>query len=213
MKKCFALFVSLLLTAMLIVPAFGATAGSTAGKGRLCFGEDGKFTILQVADIQDTATMSQLCRRSIIRAVEKAKPDLVMLTGDNIAGYYCLTKPVVRQAIRNVMSIFEKLNVPVAMVFGNHDDEKTPLSKLDQIAEYEKYSCFIGSAGVVAELKVGDKSTMNVGTYNLRPPTAATLRSTSGVSTPAPTTPIRSTAATAMCCPSKWTGTSRRPMR
>ena len=167
MKKCFALFLSLLLTVLLVVPAFGTDAIAPAAKSRLCFDKDGKFTILQVADIQDDAFLSYFCKRSIVYAVQEAQPDLIVLTGDNISGPSCRSKALAKKAIRDVMDVFERLGVPVAMVFGNHDDEKTPLGKLEQIEEYEKYSCFIGCAGVVAELKVGDNSTLNAGTYNL----------------------------------------------
>ena len=163
MKKCFALLMSLLLAGLLAVPAFAADTE----KPRIAFGDDGKLTILQVADIQDWVFTSYCVRRAIVLAVRESKPDLVVLTGDNIAGYSNLTKGAARQAIRNFMNIFERLGVPVAMVFGNHDDEKTPLTKLEQIELYESYSCFVGCAGVVAELKVGDNSTLNAGTYNV----------------------------------------------
>ena len=167
MKKCAALLMSLLLAVLLVIPAFGADAAAPAAKPRVSFGEDGKFTILQVADVQDNAFLSYFCKRSIIYAVEAAQPDLIVLTGDNISGPSCRTELSAKKAIKDVMDVFERLGVPVAMVFGNHDDEKTPLDKLEQIELYEKYSCFIGSAGVVAELKVGDNSTLNAGTYNI----------------------------------------------
>ena len=166
MKKCFAICMSLLLVFLLTVPAFGTDAGG-AEKPRIAFGDDGKLTILQVADIQDWVHLSYFTRRSITYAVRESKPDLIVLTGDNIAGYSCLTKSAAKIAIRNVMDLFQRLNVPVAMVFGNHDDEKTPLGKLEQIALYESYPCYVGSEGVVAELTVGDNSTLNAGTYNI----------------------------------------------
>ena len=167
MKKWISLCMCLLMTVMLAVPAFGADAGMPAAKQRISFGDDGKLTILQVADIQDNAFLSYLCRRSIIYAVKAAQPDLIVLTGDNIAGYSCKTKPLAKKAVKDVMDLFEGIGIPVAMVFGNHDDDDTPYTKLEQIAQYETYSCYIGSEGVVAEAKVGDNSTMNAGTYNI----------------------------------------------
>ena len=166
MKKCFVLLMCLLLTALLAVPAFSADAGKT-DKPRIAFGDDGKLTVLQVADVQDWVHLSCFARRSIILAVRESEPDLVVLTGDNIAGYSCLTKSAAKIAIRNVMNIFQRLNVPVAMVFGNHDNEKTPLTKLEQIELYESYPCFVGCAGVVAELTVNGNTTQNAGTYNI----------------------------------------------
>lgn len=165
MKKWLAFFLSCLLTVLLTVPAF--CADSPAEKAHISFGEDGKLTILQVADIQDDALLSYYCKRSIVYAVQQAQPDLIVLTGDNISGPSCRTKGLSEKAICAVMDVFEQLGVPVAMVFGNHDDEDTPLDKLAQIKVYERYSCFIGCTGVVAELTVGGESTLNAGTYNI----------------------------------------------
>ena len=167
MKKFFAMLMSVLLAVLLIVPTFAADAATPAEKAHIAFGDDGKLTILQVADVQDDAFLSYFCKRSIVYAVQTAKPDLIVLTGDNISGPSCRTKLLAKKAISDVMNVLEPFGIPVAMVFGNHDDEKTPLTKAEQIEQYEKYSCFIGCAGVVAELKVGDNSTVNAGTYNI----------------------------------------------
>lgn len=168
MKKVFALFMSIVLTFAFILPCFAAEVDvSRPEKAHLAFGEDGKFTILQVADIQDDALLSSLAVSAIKNAVEETKPDLIVMTGDNIAGYSCGTKGLARTALKSVMDMFEEIGVPVAAVFGNHDDDNTPYTKLEQIEQYESYNCFIGCAGVVCEAKLGNKSTMNAGTYNV----------------------------------------------
>ena len=167
MKKCVALFLSMLLTALSVFSAFGADALAPAAKARLSFGEDGKFTILQVADIQDDAMLSNLAKQSIKNAVKESEPDLIVLTGDNIAGYSCGTKTLAKSALKQVMDLFEEIGVPVAAVFGNHDDDSTPYTKLEQIEQYESYDCYVGCAGVVCEASAGGKSTMNAGTYNV----------------------------------------------
>ncbi len=168
MKKTIALFMSLILTFAFILPCFAADIDvSRPENAHLAFGEDGKFTILQVADIQDDALLSNLAVSAIKNAVEKSKPDLIVLTGDNIAGYSCGTKGLAKTALKSVMDMFEEIGVPVAAVFGNHDDDNTPYTKLEQIEQYESYKCYIGCAGVVCEAKLGDKSTMNAGTYNV----------------------------------------------
>lgn len=168
MKKTIALFMSLILTFAFILPCFAADIDvSRPENAHLAFGEDGKFTILQVADIQDDALLSNLAVSAIKNAVEKSKPDLIVLTGDNIAGYSCGTKGLAKTALKSVMDMFEEIGVPVAAVFGNHDDDNTPYTKLEQIEQYESYKCYIGCAGVVCEAKCGDKSTINAGTYNV----------------------------------------------
>ncbi len=167
MKKIVALLLSAIMTFMFILPGIAFEDGADAAKKRLAFRDDGKFTILQVADIQDDAILSNLAKQSIRNAVEKSKPDLIMLTGDNIAGYSCGTKGLAKAALKAVMDLFEDIGVPVAAVFGNHDDDNTPYTKLEQIEQYETYSCYVGEKGVVCEASAGKNKTMNAGTYNL----------------------------------------------
>ena len=167
-KKILAVALSLIMTAMLLLPVMAADVDvSRPAKAHVSFNKDGKLTILQVADIQDDGALDSLAKKAIKLAVEKAQPDLIVLTGDNIAGYSCKTKGVGKLAIKQYMDIFEKIGIPVAMVFGNHDDDNTPYTKLEQIEQYETYDCFIGCAGVVAEATVGDNHTLNAGTYNI----------------------------------------------
>ena len=168
MKTIIALFMSVIMTAAFIVPGFAADVDvSRPEKAHLAFGEDGKFTILQVADIQDDALLSSLAKAAIKNAVEESKPDLIVLTGDNIAGYSCGTKGLAKAALKSVMDLFEEIGVPVAAVFGNHDDDNTPYTKLEQIEQSEAYSCYIGCAGVVCEKTVGKNTMVNAGTYNV----------------------------------------------
>ena len=175
MKKVIAVLLSLLL----VCGCFAAAAGAADPENRVpadatrpedahvSFGEDGKLTILQVADIQDNAVLSTLVKRSLRLVIEKTKPDLIVLTGDNIGGYSCKTKVLATAAIRQYMDIFEKYGIPVAQVFGNHDDQDTKLTKELQFEVYEEYKCFIGCVGVTAEKTVGDNTMKNVGTYNI----------------------------------------------
>lgn len=169
-KKIMAAALSLLLGALLLAPAIASateTDMSRPANAHIAFNADGKLKILQVADIQDGAVLDPLAKRALKRAIEVTGPDLIVLTGDNIAGYSCGTKTAGRAAIKSYMDIFESYGVPLAMVFGNHDDDDTPYTKQEQIEQYETYKCFIGCAGVVAEKTVGDNYTVNVGTYNI----------------------------------------------
>ncbi|MBR4726474.1 MAG: metallophosphoesterase [Clostridia bacterium] len=169
-KRILALALSLLLGMLALSPAFAAADPvdvSRPANAHLSFNADGKLKILQVADIQDDESLDSLAKKSLKRAVEVCQPDLIMLTGDNIAGYSCKTKAAGSKAIKNYMDLFEGYGIPVAMVFGNHDDDDTPYTKLEQIEQYETYDCFIGCAGVVAEKTVGENHTINAGTYNI----------------------------------------------
>ncbi len=162
-----------LMTMVLLVPCVGTAFAAYDYQGakrekctRLSFNNDGKLRILQIADIQEAIWVSSVEKLLLFETVRQTKPDLIVLTGDNIAGYSAEKKWGATFAIRQVMDILSLFHTPIAAVFGNHDDEGTELTKLDQMDVYESYPTFIGCRGVVAE-KTVDKTVINVGTYNL----------------------------------------------
>jgi len=169
MKKIVCVLLSVIMLCAAALPAVSAAEVdvSRPEAAHVSFGDDGKLTILQVADIQDNAVLSGYVKLLIKTALDEIKPDLIVLTGDNIAGYSCHTKTSAKLAIRQYMDIFELYGIPVAQVFGNHDDQDTPLTKEEQVEFYEQYKCFIGCKGVIAEKTVGGNTMKNVGTYNI----------------------------------------------
>ncbi len=130
----------------------------------LKFNENGSFKIIQIADLQDTANPSKKTMEYIREIAETEKPDLFILTGDNISDSVARgftkghSESKVRQAIRSFMTVFEEIGVPVAIVFGNHDAEGL-VSKEKQMVIYNEYSCCIA----VDE----GESLYGCGTYNL----------------------------------------------
>lgn len=144
-KKITSILLSLvLLCGTLSLTAFAKT--SEEADTHLQFNEDGTFKIMQVADLQDKYPM-KLAAKELLRAeIEQLQPDLIVLTGDNI-GASTNVKLTAKLAINEFMSIFEEYGVPVAMTYGNHDDEKTTATKSYQLSVYESYDCFIGCAG------------------------------------------------------------------
>ncbi len=134
--------------------AFAAKEDTT-----LKFGDDGKFTILNFADIQDGYPLMTITKKLLQDTIEMVQPDLIVLTGDNISGGSTTTKVITRAAINEFMSIFEKAGIPTAAVFGNHDDESALADKDFQMSVYESYDCFVG-------YNEGN-SLPGVGTYNL----------------------------------------------
>lgn len=62
------------------------------------------------------------------RILDKEKPNLVVLTGDNIDGK-CKTAEDVKKAITNITEPMESRKIPWAVVFGNHDDEHSMMNK------------------------------------------------------------------------------------
>ncbi len=154
-KKILAVILSVLM--MLSCVSLFAFAAET--DEALKFNEDGKFTILQFADIQDGYPLMTITKKLITDTLKMVQPDLVVLSGDNISGGSTTTKVVTYAAINEFMSIFEKAGVPVAAVFGNHDDESALADKDFQMSVYESYDCFVG-------YNEGD-IIPGVGTYNL----------------------------------------------
>lgn len=154
-KKIIAVVLSVLM--MLSCASFFAFAAEE--ETTLKFGDDGKFTILNFADIQDGYPLMTITKKLLQDTIKMVQPDLIVLTGDNISGGSTTTKVITRAAINEYMSIFEKAGIPTAAVFGNHDDESALADKDFQMSVYESYDCFVG-------YNEGD-IIPGVGTYNL----------------------------------------------
>ena len=136
-----------------------------------------KFRVMQVSDPQDLQFVRPTMVRMLNTAYDKYKPDLIVLTGDNILGNHLCdarigTRKVIntieaeseamRVAIDKVMAPIQKRNIPVGMIYGNHDD-KNNLTKNEQADMYRKYSCNIG---LDCEEESGDVATYNIPIYS-----------------------------------------------
>ncbi len=105
---------------------------------------NGKFRIMQIADIQDTQHTSDATVRFIREALQKAKPDLVVFTGDQIKGYgfYLFggdNKKKVTECINKFLVPLDETGIPFTFVFGNHDDQAFSISKKEQYAIYNSH--------------------------------------------------------------------------
>lgn len=103
---------------------------------------DGKFKIMQIADVQEDVPLNPDTVKLIELAVEKEKPDLVVFTGDQIQGYSpCYLQDAEKKAeicIDTFLEPLVKRNVPFVFTFGNHDDD-CKVSKSTQLEFYGKY--------------------------------------------------------------------------
>lgn len=104
----------------------------------LKFGPDGKFRVLHITDIHDVEPeMDDDENREIPQSrdietinvieklVEKTNPDLVVFGGDNISGYWEeFTYSFVQSTIRRITEPIRRRNIPLCVVFGNHDGEE-----------------------------------------------------------------------------------------
>ena len=124
---------------------------------KLKFNENGKFTILQVADAQDLTFPRTAMLDMLDAAYDKIKPDLILFTGDNILGNHLLdkrfgtkkigegkelTEKRMKEALAVILEPPQRKGIPFAMTFGNHDDMNL-LTKEEILELYKSYSQFV----------------------------------------------------------------------
>ncbi|MDO5519548.1 MAG: metallophosphoesterase family protein [bacterium] len=99
------------------------------------------FKILQLTDIHLTGSV--LSSRKDVKALDavyklirEAKPDLVIITGDLIYPMGLFTFSVNNASpIKELAAFMEKVNVPWAFVYGNHDTEAVATHSAEQLAK------------------------------------------------------------------------------
>ncbi len=157
MKKFVARFLGTLIGGalafvMLACPWTSAHAQEAAGgeEQRLRFGPDGTFTVLLLADMQDTQFVSEYLTRSVEGVIRDYPADLIVLLGDQLEG----ASPVMRLGndYENVKLALEKMlkpiadsGIPFAFVLGNHDYD-APVSVDVQLELYRAYENCIMAA-------------------------------------------------------------------
>ncbi|MEG1845590.1 MAG: metallophosphoesterase family protein [Oscillospiraceae bacterium] len=127
----------------------------TQPKGKaadLKFNENGKFRIMQIADIQDTQYTSKNTIKFIEAALDKAQPDLVVFTGDQIKGYGISLLQGDRdsnifKAISNFLTPLTDRDIPFTFVFGNHDDQAFGITKEKQFQMYKSFDGCLAEIG------------------------------------------------------------------
>ncbi|MBQ7957665.1 MAG: metallophosphoesterase [Clostridia bacterium] len=161
MKK----FLSIIMAIIMCLGIMSISAGAVdVADKTLRFKGNNEFKIMQVADLQDTSYPAPATYDYLRTIIAEEDPDLIVLTGDNIAGgtgdalFESIARWQVKKAIDETMSFFEEIGVPVAVVFGNHDGEAL-IGKEEQMAMYQTYGCCVG-------YDEGD-SLYGCGTYNL----------------------------------------------
>ncbi|ODQ51425.1 Metallo-dependent phosphatase, partial [Saitoella complicata NRRL Y-17804] len=121
---------------------------------------NGKFKVLQVADLHlstsvgacrdaepaDTAANCEADPRTLeflTRILDEEKPDMVVLTGDQINGD---TAPDTRSAMYKFVEPLIARRMPYAAIFGNHDDEGD-LTRAEQMKLLEGLPYSLSQAG------------------------------------------------------------------
>lgn len=121
-KKIKALLAVVLCAAMLIAaasPAFAAVDNNDV----LRFNKDGKFKIMQISDTQDIDIPREAMIMFMEKALDAEKPDLVVFTGDQLAGGKIKTAEGVYAGIKAILQPVVDRGIPFTFVFGNHDND------------------------------------------------------------------------------------------
>ncbi|KUH59210.1 hypothetical protein AUL39_02450 [Tractidigestivibacter scatoligenes] len=96
------------------------------GAWPLRFDSDGHFRVLQFSDIQETSHVREDTMTLLRAALDEAKPNLVVLTGDQVKGYaveFALGENAerARTVVRKICLPMVERNIPFVVTYGNHD--------------------------------------------------------------------------------------------
>lgn len=140
------------------------------------YNSNGKFKIMQITDIQEIPSISVDTIKLLEASIEAEKPDLVILTGDQLKGYGAEYKrhkddidEVVYATIERLLEPIAKRGIPYAVTFGNHDDQ-VGISNEEQYEEiYKKIGICIsegthgaGTISIPIKASSGDKIVSNI---------------------------------------------------
>lgn len=139
MKKSVKL-ISLFLVIVLLALSGSTAAYGAAGKKSLHFNADGKFRIMHVTDTHLNDDNAADTLRLIGMACDKEKPDLVVITGDNVSTD---TRESIKNLTNRLMSVFDDRNIPTAVTFGNHDSENGCYTREELMALYNAFPCSV----------------------------------------------------------------------
>lgn len=123
------------------------------------------FKIMQIADTQEGSSVSPDTIDLINAALDRAEPDLVVYSGDQIWGKSAFkgNKDKVERVLSQLTKPVRDRKIPFSVCFGNHD-RQVGLSNQEQFDIYKNFDYFIGEseenidgvANHVIEIKDGD---------------------------------------------------------
>jgi len=132
-KRPLSYFLAFAVVALCIAPALLSVSGSYTGTFQ--FDENGKFTVMQITDVQTNTSVPSRVIDAISRGIQRFQPDLVVLTGDNIIETIASTGNF-QSAVSAYLAPVINSGTKFAVTFGNHDDEGSAGSKDSQYNYY-----------------------------------------------------------------------------
>lgn len=107
----------------------------------LQFNEDGKYKIVQFNDTQDNDDIDVRTVELMGTLLDEQNPDLVIINGDMLNGELD-TADEVKEAIDHIAQPMEEREVHWAVTFGNHDEDHTPKTGMDEKAMLDIYMSY-----------------------------------------------------------------------
>ena len=108
--------------------------------------KNGKFRILMIADTQEGRRVSPDTMALIIASLDKAQPDMVVYSGDQIWGKgFKGDRAEIERVLRELCQPVINRGIPFAVCFGNHD-RQTGLTNAEQFEIYQSFEGFIGES-------------------------------------------------------------------
>ena len=161
------------LTVLVFAVPLPAVLSASAQKGaeKLRVHDDGSFRILQIADLQDYTVPAGENRsavnvyfremNTITLAIAHERPDLIVLTGDNIYGAKGTLENGMTAFEYTVKKITDSFNgIPFIVTFGNHDEESNSRDSAgsDTLSEAQQAEIFAqyGALALTNDIVPGD---------------------------------------------------------
>lgn len=109
----------------------------------ITFGENGKLRIMHITDTHLSHDNIDASLWLLEKACQREMPDIAVITGDNV--HNDDNADITKEYINRLMAVFEKLSIPVAVTFGNHDSEVGTMSREDLMLYYSSFSCHVAN--------------------------------------------------------------------
>lgn len=145
----------LVLVLIIINIVFQGNYEGIQQKRELKFNSKGEFKLVQFTDLHEHSSRNERSIKFMEDTLNSEKPDLVILTGDNIDARYCWFKKDVEKAISDIAKPMEDRKIPWVVVLGNHDSQFCKIDRKSQMKIYmsyqynlsEDFSSVIGRSG------------------------------------------------------------------
>ena len=107
----------------------------------LKFQPNGVFRILQINDFQDDETVDPRSAAFLRAVLDKYRPDLAVLAGDQLSPDRLMTREQMQETLRHQLQPLEERGIPFLYTFGNHDhDQNASVDSAGQAELYDAYA-------------------------------------------------------------------------